>query len=460
MKAQPELLRFPEAIEFFQAKGIAISPNSWRDVWASENVHAFTVSRVTAMDVLEDIRKSVEKAVVEGTPLEQFKSELSETLSKKGWFSIKGEKGGRLLSPWRLETIYRTNLQSAYQAGRFTQMLETADLRPYWMYDAVCDLRTRPLHASLHRKVYRFDHPFWNTWYPPNGFNCRCTVRALSERRMRQMKLEPEGTEPAFKPDDGFAYNPGMVRRQPDLNRYAPEVRELLTEEMVGRPWDIPSLARGLTRLRDGFGETGVLTTTPELRIVEVSSDRNLGWTNPKTGEIGLNSSVYQNVVRALEIGAVRGPAHIEAFKSVVHELGHHLGYPLDMARYAKDAAYMELKETVNDLWAWHHLPDVIRSLGMEADFEAMQGLKHARWGEHTRTARNLQDLLRKLGFNEADEKSLITELNLMEKPENLSDRLWKIITDRKPGFVPKKPFGEMLVYFWEWERLMLDLFE
>lgn len=54
---------------------------------------------------------------------------------------------------------------------------------------AVGDSRTRPSHAALHGKVFRYDHPFWQSHYPPNGFNCRCRVRALSKRRLDELGL-------------------------------------------------------------------------------------------------------------------------------------------------------------------------------------------------------------------------------------------------------------------------------
>lgn len=164
-------LPFDEAVDFFRAKGMRISPHSWMDVWGAEHVHAFTVARVTAMDVLEDIRSAVDRAVSDGVSLGKFKAELSETLARKGWLAAPGVEptAPAALRPWRLETIYRNNLQSAYNAGRYKQMLEVARRRPFWMYDALNDLRTRPSHAAHDGEVRRFDHPFWDTWYPPNG---------------------------------------------------------------------------------------------------------------------------------------------------------------------------------------------------------------------------------------------------------------------------------------------------
>ena len=174
-------LPFNEAIAFFRAKGVQLSPESWRDVFQAANARAFTVARVTQMDVLQDIRKGVDKAKAEGTSLSEFKKSLIPLLQQKGWFAPAGEKATiampdgtvrKRLTPWRLETVYRTNLQTAYSVGRYKQQMEVATARPYWQYKAVLDSRTRFTHAAQNDKVYDFRHPFWSTWYPPNGFNC------------------------------------------------------------------------------------------------------------------------------------------------------------------------------------------------------------------------------------------------------------------------------------------------
>jgi SPP1 gp7 family putative phage head morphogenesis protein len=232
-------LPFDEAIKYFQDKGIAISPESWKDIWQQANKRSFTVARVTAMDVLEDIRGEVDKAVSEGVSLGQFKKDLRETLERKGWYAPKGEESEiempdgtvrKRLAPWRLRTIYQNNLQTAYSVGRHNQMMESVT-RPFWQYMAIRDIGTRPDHGAQHGKVFHRDHPFWDQWYPPNGFNCRCYVKTLNSRQMEQRELEEQRRGVKEMPDDGWRYNPakeGLASWKPDLKKYPPEARQQL----------------------------------------------------------------------------------------------------------------------------------------------------------------------------------------------------------------------------------------
>lgn len=239
-------LPFDEAIKYLQDKGYEISPESWRDVWQAAHNRAFTVARVSAMDVLEDIRAEVQKALDDGTSLGEFKKTMRETLSRKGWLAPKGEKAliklpdgttRKRLTGWRLDTIYKTNLQAAYSHGRYKQTMEVKERRPYWQYMAIMDAATRPGHAAMHGMVWHADHPIWNQWYPPNGFNCRCYVKTLSPRQLKSRDLTEEKRGVKEKPDEGWRYNVGresLDKWKPELSTYSPEAREILGKEL----WD------------------------------------------------------------------------------------------------------------------------------------------------------------------------------------------------------------------------------
>lgn len=179
IEAVPFDLAFEEAIAWFRSKGYAISADSWRDVWKEANARSFTVARVTEMDVLMDIRDEVDKAIATGETLDQFVKNLAPTLERKGWLAPQGEAaivqlpdGSTMqrIAPWRLDTIYDTNLQTAYSVGRYEQQMEVAEQRPLWQYNAVIDEVTTPECEELNGVVYHYDHPFWDEWYPPNHF--------------------------------------------------------------------------------------------------------------------------------------------------------------------------------------------------------------------------------------------------------------------------------------------------
>ena len=96
---------------------------------------------------------------------------------------------------YRLKTIYSVNMQTAYMTGRYKTQMDNTDNRPYWEYVAVMDSRTRPEHAILNGLVYRYDDPFWRSFYPPNGWRCRCRVNALSERNIKQKRITPYNSD-------------------------------------------------------------------------------------------------------------------------------------------------------------------------------------------------------------------------------------------------------------------------
>ncbi|MBF0481285.1 MAG: minor capsid protein [Desulfovibrionaceae bacterium] len=233
-----------KAIAFFRSKGLEITFD-WHDVWKDAHAKAFTVAKCTRLDVLKDIRAALDKALAQGQTLAQFQKELTPVLQAKGWWGrqlvtdprtgeqIKAELG----SPRRLALIYSANMQTAYMAGRYREQLENADAQPWWMYVAVMDARTRPAHAAMNGQTFRYDDPFWAACYPPNGWNCRCRVRAMDGDTVKTKGVKPQSsagrmskdevvvsrrtgeirertvyTDPKrdirFSPDPGWDYNP------------------------------------------------------------------------------------------------------------------------------------------------------------------------------------------------------------------------------------------------------------
>lgn len=185
-----------EALAWFEAKGYAITWG-FRDMAAPAHARAFTVAGVTRLDVLADIRAELTRALEEGTTFADFKKGLIPRLQAKGWWGRDaqtdpetGEMHGKGLTPRRLETIFRSNVQSAYMAGRWKQQMEDRDNRPWWQYVAILDGRTRPQHRALAGRIFRWDDPFWKRFYPPLGYRCRCRTRAFTDDEIKARGLD------------------------------------------------------------------------------------------------------------------------------------------------------------------------------------------------------------------------------------------------------------------------------
>lgn len=189
------------AIKYFKNKSNTCSWD-WYEIWQDAHKKTFTVAKVMRKDILMDIRNAVNKALEEGKSFNEFKKELKPILQKKGWWGeqiIVDAQGNaekiQVGSLYRLKTIYRVNMQVAYQTGRYRTQLDNVNDRPYWEYIAVMDTSTRPEHAELNGLIFRYDDPFWNSFYPPNGWNCRCRVNALSKYKLQNKNVEVSSSD-------------------------------------------------------------------------------------------------------------------------------------------------------------------------------------------------------------------------------------------------------------------------
>lgn len=261
-----------EAVAYFRAKGHNITWN-WYEQLTEAHARAFTVAKAVRLDVLNTIRDEVDRAVHDGITRQEFTRTLAPRLQKLGWWGKQivvdtqgNAKEIELGSPRRLATIYNVNMRTAYNSGRYAQMMNNAEAYPFWQYVAVMDGRTRPAHAALNGMVFRYDDPFWQTHYPPNGWNCRCRVRALSAERMKALGLKvsygasfvhthevdagiDEATGEIFRtdsttfdngrvkmtPDVGWSYNPGSAAFGTDqtLIRKLVETKDAQLREQV-----------------------------------------------------------------------------------------------------------------------------------------------------------------------------------------------------------------------------------
>ena len=123
-----------------------------------------------------------------------------------------------------LRTEYNFCQASADMAAKWEQFTKDGD-RYNLQYRTQRDEHVRPEHRLLDRITLPVNDSFWEKYYPPNGWNCRCTVVQVRKSKYPQtphdqaMALAEEATG---KDLNGiFQFNPGIEQKTfPDYNPY------------------------------------------------------------------------------------------------------------------------------------------------------------------------------------------------------------------------------------------------
>ena len=123
-----------------------------------------------------------------------------------------------------LRAEYNLAQQSAVMAAKWEQFLEDGD-RYNLQYRTANDGRVRPEHAALNRVTLPVSDPFWETYYPPNGWNCRCTVVQVRKGKYPETPhddaMQRGATATGNDTKGIFQFNPGKEQKTfPDYNPY------------------------------------------------------------------------------------------------------------------------------------------------------------------------------------------------------------------------------------------------
>ncbi len=123
-----------------------------------------------------------------------------------------------------LRAEYNFCQASADMAAKWEGFMQDGD-RYNLQYRTQRDNKVRPEHAALDRVTLPMSDPFWQEYYPPNGWNCRCTVVQVRKSKFPETPHEEAmslGEEATSKDKRGiFHFNPGIEQKVfPDYNPY------------------------------------------------------------------------------------------------------------------------------------------------------------------------------------------------------------------------------------------------
>lgn len=214
VSANPD--RFDEAMEWFE-KRVPIAEKDLEKLSKEAQKQAFTIAGVNQMSVVMTVFDEMQKAVEQGEPIQEFRKRVKAKLRGQ-WTKATSA---------RLDTIFITSTQTAYNSGRFKQLSDpdVVKTRPFWVFDAVMDDRTTHICQTLNGLTLPANAAEWANNYPPMHHRCRSGVR--SERRStvtRRGGPTKKGDIPNPKVPRGFGKTPEQAQFKPRKQDYPADV--------------------------------------------------------------------------------------------------------------------------------------------------------------------------------------------------------------------------------------------
>lgn len=209
------ILESPEAQEFIEAHA-SVLDSSFKQVEMSEAMRR----RLTRSDYIFSGMKTFHELN------EAFPSLLDENGNRKPFerFLNDVRKIDSTYNSNYLRAEYNFVQSSAEMAAKWEQFMEDGD-RYNLQYRTANDGKVRPEHAALHNVTLPPSDPFWEEFYPPNGWNCRCTVVQVRKSKYPATDHEEAmslGELATSKDSKGiFRFNSGIEQKTiPDYNPY------------------------------------------------------------------------------------------------------------------------------------------------------------------------------------------------------------------------------------------------
>ncbi|WP_435924822.1 phage portal protein family protein [Paenibacillus sp. DYY-L-2] len=199
-------VKFEEAIRYF-SQLMPLNIEQYRKLNEELKAKHFTLAGVQSQDMVRAIHEALLASLEQGTTFDDFLKAVNAKAEALGIAEA---------DPWHMETVFRNQIQTAYETGQYEklQQPEMADMFPFYRYSAVLDSGTRASHRAMNGLIAHRDDPIWQEWWPPNGHRCRCGVIAINKYRAAREGITPANFRPDVSPDPGWAKSPSVSLRE------------------------------------------------------------------------------------------------------------------------------------------------------------------------------------------------------------------------------------------------------
>ena len=196
---------FAEAVNFLKSK-VPMTKDEWLLLEKKMRFRAFTMAKLGEVKVIETVKNQLVKAMEGGEGFAQSFDTIKAI----------AKASGETLSPFYWETVFRTNVQGAYVAGKLTQYQKfpPAAYRLLVIEDVrTSDICRHLLTQSGYGVVMPVAHSFWEKYgFPPYHMNCRTGISAVYDSQVGRDGNNVENRSmksfEKFKVQEGFGGNP------------------------------------------------------------------------------------------------------------------------------------------------------------------------------------------------------------------------------------------------------------
>lgn len=317
----------------------------------SENVYIFSGAKTYA-----ELKELSEKLLDSNGSIKPF---------SKFWQDVESVYPGYNQSYLEAEYIFAT--QSAQMASKWTDYESDGD-RYNLQYRTAGDDRVRESHWLLHNTTLPPSDPFWNDYFPPNGWRCRCTtvqVRKSKYPESDSSQAQSLGANATEGKNNIFRFNPG--KQQVIFPPHHPYMKLLTGAECetlakkVGDVYsiktadDVVKTINGIAKDKDWF-ERGFSKLEVTQKRVNGSTDMN--------GRIWLSKERFDSTITGinkLSTGEQITKDEADSLATFWHEINHNRNKKGNMYMSSLQTRYMEL---ANEFVSRKTLPDFYEAFG------------------------------------------------------------------------------------------------
>lgn len=271
-----------------------------------------------------------------------------------------------------LEAEYIFATQSAQMASKWSDYESDGD-RYNLQYRTAGDDRVRESHWLLHNTTLPPSDPFWNDYFPPNGWRCRCTtvqVRKNKYPESNSAQVQQLGAEATEGKNNIFRFNPGKQQvifppHHPYLKALNGMERETLAKKTddvysIKTADDVIKAVNEIGKDRNWFAR-GFSKLEVTRRRVNGSTDMD--------GRIWLSKERFDNTISGinkLSKGEQIASNEADSLATFWHEINHNRNKRGNMRMSHLQTRYMELS---NEFVSRNTLPEFYEAFGSKVQF-------------------------------------------------------------------------------------------